>query len=431
MYSDNRHTEQTGQRKETKKKVKNMKHKLLYIVILASALAGCRQKGDIYFDPNDPINMQYTTYAKQFEAIWRGMNTQYVFWSEDQTDWDAVYNTMLPRFQELDTKYEADGSTPDSLTLVSMYAEATKSLIDHHLKLYVHDIHTGKECVYCPGLEEVKQRDYVSGQTYSYAAMKEAIDGFVKEGLLNEGTWGQIGDNLNFFGIRTVDDKKIAYLWQSSYNMNEALKKEGKTDQEKQYIQNIKSWLDMCLNEPNLLGIILDNRCNKGGNVSDLDIVIGSFIDERLHYADLRYKEGVGRYDYTNWIPAYVEVNTNVKPRDLGKANIPYVVLTNAFSISMAETTAQIIKTLPTGCMIGELTYGAHGQSNSYSTVFHDGAFGNPNGNHYVYTSNLQTRFVDEGILEGKGVTPTKSILQMESGYSGAMAKAIDYIKAY
>lgn len=406
-----------------------MKHKLLYTILLASILIGCRQRGDIYFDPNDPINLQYTTYAAQFEAVWRGMNTHYVFWSHDPTDWDATYQNMLPRFQELDSKYQADGSTPDSLTMVNLYAEATKTLIDHHLRINIRDVHTGQWCTYYPGLEEVQQRDYVADQQYSGAAMKAAIDGYVKAGVLNEGKWGQLDKNVNFFGVRYVDDKKIAYLWQNNYRMTESLQAEGKTALEQQYILNLRSWLDMCLNDSSLLGIILDNRCNSGGNTKDLDLAVGSFIDERLHYADLRYKEGSGRYEYTDWIPVYV--NVSEKHRNLAKDNIPYVVLTNAFSISMAEIVSQVIKVLPTGCMIGERTFGAHGQSNDYTTVFHDGAIGSSNGNHYIFTSNLQTRFVNENVLEGTGITPTKSILQMESGYNGAMLKAIDYIKAY
>ena len=65
-----------------------MKKNLLYLAVLAMLMSGCRQKGDIYLDPSDPINMSYTTYADQFEVIWRGMNTYYVFWSEDSTDWN-------------------------------------------------------------------------------------------------------------------------------------------------------------------------------------------------------------------------------------------------------------------------------------------------------------------------------------------------------
>ena len=176
----------------------------------------------------------------------------------------------------------------------------------------------------------------------------------------------------------------------------------------------------------------LDNRCNKGGNVNDLNIVVGSFISEPMHYADVRYKEGLGRYEYTEWIPAMVDTSAIPNRRDLAKANIPYVVLANAFSISMAELSAEAIKMLPTGRMIGERTFGAHGQSVSYPTIFHDGEFGSINGNRYVFTSSMQTRFVGEQrVLEGEGVSPTKTITQAEAGYEGAMEKAIDYIKAY
>lgn len=412
-------------------KNKDMKRTLLYIIVIAAALSSCRPKGDVYFDPNDPMNMRYTTYAGQFEAIWKGLSTHYVFWSEDSTNWDAVYKEMLPRFEELDKTYEANGTTPDSAQLVGMYAEVTSTLCDHHMKLYVRDVHTGQECVYRPGYEEVLQRDYVVGQKYSIDDIKSAINSYVSTGLLDGGQFGKFGDDENFFGTLAVDGKKIAYLWVSAYHIGTTLAKGGETDEEKQFIKNIQDWLDLCLTDENLLGIILDNRCNKGGLVKDLDIVIGSFISEPLHYADLRYKEGVGRYDYTDWIPAMVDTNDIRNRRDLTKENIPYVALTNAFSISMAEVSSAVVKMLPTGRVVGERTFGAHGQSTSYSTLFHDGAFGDVNGNHYVHISNLQTRFKDDGVLEGVGITPTKSILQAESGYRGAMEKAIDYIKAY
>jgi len=411
-----------------------MKKSLLYIAMIAVMLTGCRQKGDVYYNPNDPLNMSYTTYAGQFEAIWRGLNTHYVFWSEDSTDWDFVYKEMLPRFQELDTAYTNDGTIPDSLTFIGLYADVASTLIDHHLTMQIRDVHTNKPYVYNPGKEEVNQRDYVQGQSYGLAAMKEAIDGFVKNGLLSSGTWGKMDSKVNFFGIRNVDSKKIAYYWQNNFYMTSTLDA-GVPDTDdklaKQYTQNIESWLDVCLNDSNLLGIILDNRCNGGGQVADMSIVVGAFINEPMQYGNLRYKEGPNRYEYTNWIPAYADTMDIRNRRDLAEENIPYVVLANAYSVSMAEASSAAIKLMPTGCMIGERTFGAHGQLYSPSTIFHDGTFGDQNGLHYVYTSSLQTKFLEEGILEGQGITPDKSILQMESGYAGAMEKAIDYIKAY
>lgn len=409
-----------------------MKKNLLYLAVLTMLLSSCRQKGDIYLDPSDPINMSYTTYANQFEVIWRGMNTYYVFWSEDSTDWNSVYTDMLPKFKALDESYKTDSIAADSATLVNLYAEATSSLIDHHLGLQFRDVHTGKAYTYIPGEAEVRRREYVIGQKYSKADMQEAIVNYVNSGLLDEGDFGKIDEDLNFFGIRTLDDgRKVAYLWQSAFNMAESLRKEGNTDAEKIYINNIRNWLEMCLNEKRLAGIILDNRCNNGGNVKDLDLVVGAFIHEPLHYADLRYKEGPGRYDYTEWIPAYVDTTSVSNRRDLNAEHIPYIVLTNAYSISMAETSAEIIKHMPTGRMIGERTFGAHGQLMSYSTIFHDGTFGTKSDKHYVYMSSMQARFTDEGVLEGIGVTPTKTVLQAEEGYLGAITKAIDYIKGY
>ena len=408
-----------------------MKKQLLYIAAcVLLVLTGCRQKGDIYVDPNDPMNLNYSTYAKQFDIIWRGMNMYYVFWSEDSTNWDAVYKTMKPKFEALDNDYELDGSIPDSLTFVKLYEDVASTLIDHHLVLKVWDVHTKKQYVIRPGNMEVASREYVAGQKYGKDVMKEAIQDYLDRKLLDAGSWGEMGDEANFFGIRTLDDgRKVAYLWQSSYDMTETLKKEGSTPEENVFINNIEAWLDMCLTETRLAGIILDNRCNKGGKVKDMKLVVGSFIDEPIHYADVRYKEGSGRYDYTDWIPTYVD--TAETRRNLEKEKIPYIVLTNAYSISMAEASSQVIKNLPTGRMIGERTFGAHGQLLQYNTILHDGTFGSQSGNHYVYTSSVQVRFTNDGILEGKGITPTKAIYQAEEGYLGAMNKALDYIKAY
>ena len=408
-----------------------MKQKLLYIAIIATLVAGCRPKGDVYFDPNDPMNMQYTTYAEQFDAIWRGMNTHYMFWSEDSTDWDAVYKEMLPRFQELDTAYAANGSTPDSATFAGLYTEMTSTLRDHHLTMQVRDVHTNARYAFFPGLDEVRQRDYVTGQDYSFEGLQTAINGFVSSGLLSSGTWGEMDGQHNFFGVRNVDEKKIAYLWLSNFQMGEALDKEPATAGDSLYIQNIRGWLDLCLNDSNLLGIILDTRCNEGGNMSDLNKVVAPFIGQPLRYADVRYKEGSGRYEYTDWIPAIIDTLPAAERRDIAADNIPYVVLSNAMSISMGEISAAAIKQLPTGCMIGERTFGAHGQIYPYPTLLHDGSFGDEAGLHYVYTSSVQTRFTGEDMLEGIGIEPDKSILQVESGYLGATEKAIDYIKAY
>ena len=400
------------------------------LIIATLVMSSCRQRGDVFLDPDDDISMTYSTYAAQFDVIWRGLNTHYVFWSEDQTDWNEVYKTMYPFYQRLDSAYAADGTTADSLTLVRLYASATQTLIDHHLSIRWQDVHTGKRYSYSPGTNEVRQRDYVYGGDYSRDSLKAAINNYLNIGLLNGGRWGKMGDSENFFGLLTMEDgKKIAYFWQDGFDMTNTLKAQPTNEEESLYIKNIDRWMLACTTDPDLVGIILDNRNNHGGKVRDLNLIVGSYIQEPMHYADLRYKEGPGRYEYTGWFADMVDTCSLYPRRDLEADHIPYVVLVNANSVSMGEASAQVVKMLPTGYVIGERTFGAHGQLLSIPSYFYDGTFGNPNGKHYVYTSSMQTRFAGEELLEGKGITPDKEVIQRDKGLNAAMEEAVAYIK--
>lgn len=408
-----------------------MKKSILYILLTALIVTGCRQKGDVYFDPNESLNMQYDTYADQFDAIWRGINTHYVFWSEDKTNWDEVYQTMLPKFRALDSAYVADSTAVDSIAFVKLYTEACSSLLDHHMAIMWRDVHTNKQYVFRPGVYEVNSRDYTRGQVYTSDTIMSRIKECITVGMLDGGRWGKLNGYNNFFGTRTLEDgRKIAYLWQDGFMMTKALESTATNEEEAQYIKNIKSWLQMCLTEPNLAGIILDNRNNLGGAVKDLKLIVSPFITEPIHFADIRYKEGVGRYEYTAWEPYTVDTTAQEK-RDLKAEHIPYVVLTNAYSISMGECSSMVIKMMPTGHMIGERTFGAHGMLVNEHSLFYNGTFGDRSSKHYVYTANVQVNFTDGGILEGIGITPDQEALQSENGYSGVLQKAIDYIKTY
>lgn len=411
-----------------------MNKKLLYILVLTlltGSLNSCRQHSDVYLNPNDSMSMVYSTYAGQFDVIWRGLNTHYVFWSEDPTDWDKIYTTMRPMFARLDSAYNDDESVADSIALVRLYAAASATLIDHHMHLRWQDVHTGKTYDYYPGKTEVDRRDYTAGGSYNTDTLIAAIGNYANIGLLDGGRWGEMNSYTNFYGTLALPNgKKIAYYWQDGFNMINALESTPTNEKESQYIKNIDRWMKCCTTDENLAGIIMDNRNNHGGKVRDLDLVIGAFIREPLHYADLRYKEGPGRYEYTDWFAAYVDTCTLYPLRDLAADSIPFVVLVNANSISMAEASAQTAKLLPTGYVIGERTFGAHGHLLSQPTYFHDGTFGDKNGKHYVYTSSMQTRFVGEELLEGKGIMPNKEIIQRDNGLNAAMAEAVAYIKS-
>lgn len=409
-----------------------MKRRILYIALIMMAVTGCRERGDVYMDPNDPMNMSYTTYAEQFDIIWRGINTHYVFWSEDKTNWDDVYQTMMPKFRALDSIYVADTTVVDSVTYVKLYSEACSTLIDHHMAIMWRDVHTNKKYVFRPGENEVRKRDYTQGQVYTSDTIIGSIKECITKGLLDGGRWGKWNkENNNFFGTVTLENgKKIAYLWQDAFMMNQVINSQASNEEEAQYIKNIQNWMKMCLSEPNLAGVILDNRNNRGGAVKDLNLIVSPFITKPIHFADVRYKEGTGRYEYTAWEASIVDTVAEAK-RNLEAEHIPYVVLTNAYSISMGESSSMVIKLMPTGHMIGERTFGAHGMLINQHSIFYNGTFGNQNDKHYIYTANLQVNFTDGGILEGVGITPDEEALQADLGYDGVLQKALDYIKGY
>ena len=65
--------------------MKQLLKTILAIIALALSLLSCKK--DKVEDPNIT---EYQTDLQQFEAVWNGLNTAYVLWPIDNTDWDAV-----------------------------------------------------------------------------------------------------------------------------------------------------------------------------------------------------------------------------------------------------------------------------------------------------------------------------------------------------
>ena len=144
-----------------------------------------------------------------------------------------------------------------------------------------------------------------------------------------------------------------------------------------------------------------------------------------------RYKEGPGRLEHSVWSP--VTIKPSSENRDLASEDIPYVVLSNIYSISMGEITTYNISQLPTGYVIGERTYGATGPLLSDAI---DLTYGGPFGDiererHYVYTSTYEIKTHDGFVPEGKGFTPNKEVLTRDAGVKGQLDAALEYIMSY
>ena len=377
----------------------------------------------------------YSTYTEQFDYLWKVLSTGYVFWDVDTTDWDAAYERYLPKFQELDAKYEKQGYVPTE-ELRSLYTGLVGGLRDHHLSFRVRNLHPAPEDMssavsVTPYNLEIPTRDY-----YFESASDEnaRIQGFLQN-IENQYTVEahescvayepNLGLTVTYHYIlfKLSDGRKVPYLWQSSAGITPIMLQNGEG------AQLLDHYFRAITETPReqLAGIILDNRCNRGGYQDDLDYLIGNYFNEKTEIMKTRYKEGPGRLEHSPWTPYYIFPNSRYH-RDITAENIPYVILCDINSVSMGEIEPMTIKAvLPTSHTIGERTHGGTGplQPADWIDLNYGGPFGTSNlsNGHYVYTSSFEAQ-ISGKVWEGIGHTPDEIILRKD--YNGDLRPQLD-----
>jgi len=425
-----------------------MKRNIILLALVALIFSGCRKEADYHPYIGETDQLAYDSYSTQFEFLWKCISTGYVFWDVDKTNWDVVYAEYMPKFKALDAKHEA-GQNVTLAELKTLYEGAMGGLRDHHMNIEVRNLFPSPDdnASYIsirPGMMEVEKRDYyieslgnaqydlmvflnndIDAQ-YELAA-HESVTAYVDE----------IGEDVTYhYCLFTLPDgRKIPYLWQSMAGLTPVMHSLGGTDQASDAAVIVDHWLTAIKETPReqLAGIILDNRCNTGGYQDDLDYLIGSFLNEKTEILRTRYKEGPGRLEHSIWTPYYIEPQSQYH-RDITAENIPYVVITDIFSISMGEIEPATIKAvLPTSYVIGERTFGATGPLQPTTSI--DLNYGGPFGNiskmhHYVYTSTFECS-IGGKVLEGTGLTPDQEVLRKDhnGNFKAQLDAAIEYIQ--
>ncbi len=103
-------------------------------------------------------------------------------------------------------------------------------------------------------------------------------------------------------------------------------------------------------------GLVIDVRSNGGGYLTNVETLVGRFIDERTYAGSIQHKTGTGHnefsepYDYY-FEPAHGRVHYNK----------PIVVLTNRGSFSATNNFVSIMKSLPNVTIVGDTTGGGCG----------------------------------------------------------------------
>ena len=186
--------------------------------------------------------------------------------------------------------------------------------------------------------------------------------------------------------------------------------------------------------EGKLGGVIVDVRSNTGGMVNDYQYVMGSLIpNEVFQVGEARFKNGVGRYDYSVMMPQVLQ------PLNVGREAItePIVVLSNCWSVSMSENTAVTAKLLSNGRVIGTQTWGGlcflTSDPKDYSITYASTIGEKDTTPVYCYIPMMALFIEGMGIREGVGITPDIEVPLdaelLKQGRDSQLERALQYIR--
>jgi C-terminal processing protease CtpA/Prc len=178
-------------------------------------------------------------------------------------------------------------------------------------------------------------------------------------------------------------------------------------------------------NTDSLNAIILDLRNNRGGDLGDLNFLVGHLIPEPLLMGYFHTKRNNNPLDYTPWLSIEILPVANSL-----KKHLPFIILADNYSASLSEAVVMAVRQIPGAIIIGETTYGATGPITG-NEVYNAGSFSV--GNFLsVQTSSAAFKYADNKSYEGKGFPPDIFIPFSEDsvslGIDAALNRAIRHM---
>lgn len=364
-----------------------MKHLHVYIIALAAVCLFVACRKDLP-EINDPANTISGNFSEVFDSYWNGMNNNYVFWDIDTTDWDRVYKQYKPLFAKLNLS-----DSTDVRKGYTYFKEMSAGLVDSHYDLTFNDSWLKDSFSINPAYQrKLASPDYhdpISILHFYNNVPRNYLDEGAVRGFTNEGTTKQ------YVAVSGTVNQDILYFFFSGFN----LKTLYNTDTANGVKTVEQYFFDKLKNTTNIRGVIIDVRGNGGGDLADLNFLLGRMIDKQLDFGYTRSKQGNGRLDYSPWAPAFVTPQAGAR-----NITAPIVMLADAWSVSMAEMTTMAVKTLPNGHFVGERTWGANGPLTK--NIYYNGGQFSTDYINLVYTSSLMLKYRDGKIYEGVGFPP-------------------------
>ncbi len=251
---------------------------------------------------------------------------------------------------------------------------------------------------------DVKYALFPGNVTYLY------LSGFRLSPWIDDGVAATFFPNPSEFINRLRNE--VFSIWKKWFTTTQQLHKEGK-----------------------LGGVIVDVRGNPGGFINDYQYVMGTLIPiENFQIGEARFKNGVGRYDYSVMMPQ-VMMPLNLLNREA--VTEPVVVLTNCMSVSLSENTAVTAKLMPNGRVIGTQTWGGLcilSPDNKSYTLTYASCIGEKDKTPVFCYIPMMALFVEGmGIREGVGITPDIVVPldegQLKQGRDSQLERALQYIR--
>ncbi len=341
------------------------------------------------------------------------MNRNYVYWDVDSTDWEETYSQYRGIFSQLNLNDDNDVRQS-----VKHFREMTKNLVDGHCFISFKHPAIADSVIY--PLMERKEKLGLTSEQYFYF-LKDSV--YLDKGYLI----GQDSENtLNNELLTTICGEINGDILYFSCNFFELSQSYHSSSSEsvKATLDYFFSWTERSSEESG--GIIIDVRNNPGGDLADLNFLLGRLVDNPLNFGYCQYKNGDDPFSFTPEIKAYIN------PEPGGKdVELPIVVLADAYTASLAELVTNAVRAFPQGSFIGESTWGATSPVVPYE-VYNSGSF-EIHDFLDIQLSSCKFISLDGRVYEGTGFTPDIFIPHSAEAYNAGtdlqLERAIELLK--